>query len=129
MCRNAYEHDNKVDDNVIMAVSSTSRVKIESKKEETAMGNLFDEFYDMGIERGIERGIEQGIEKGIEQGIERGREEGIEQGIERGVETIVSMGQDFGLGREEIVVKIKEMAGVDEEKAQEYYDRYAKECV
>lgn len=124
--KNAYERkeevleyidDNKVDDNVIMAVSSTSRVKIESKKEETAMGNLFDEFYDMGIEQGIEQGIERGIEQGIE------------QGIERGVETIVSMGQDFGLGREEIVVKIKEMAGVDEEKAQEYYDRYDKECV
>jgi hypothetical protein len=67
------------------------------------------------------------LETESERLLREGREQGITLGISEGsAREIIEMGQEFGLGKSEILERIQEKAGVTLEKAKEYFVKYAK---
>ena len=86
------------------------------------MITLFDQGYavDAYARELAKKAKEEGIERGIEQGIEQGREDGIRAAVE--------MGQEYGAGFEETVVKIMEKFDITEKEAFDFTERYWKKA-
>ena len=64
-----------------------------------------------------------------ERGIERGIEKGIEQGIEQGIRLLVVDYIEENFPKEKILEKLQKGFSLDEKKALEMYEKYAKEAV
>ena len=67
---------------------------------------------------GLEEGLEKGLERGIEEGIQKGRTEGIQAFIEDHLEEKIP--------KEKSLEKLQRRFQLTEEKAIEYYERFAK---
>ncbi len=74
----------------------------------------------------FERQLELTARDSREDGIEIGRADGIKIGHARG---IVSMGKDFGLAKEAILEKLMEKLGIDENQAEDMYNRISGNCL
>ena len=68
-----------------------------------------------------EEGLEEGIEKGLKKGLEKGRKEGLEKGIQIFIEDNL----EEEVPEERIRSKLQKHFGLTEEKAAEYYERFA----
>lgn len=68
-----------------------------------------------------EEGLEEGIEKGLKKGLEKGRKEGLEEGIQIFIEDNL----EEEVPEERIRSKLQKRFGLTEEKAAEYYERFA----
>ena len=68
-----------------------------------------------------EEGLEEGIEKGLKKGLEKGRKEGLEKGIQIFIEDNL----EEEVPEERIRSKLQKRFGLTEEKAAEYYERFA----
>ena len=68
-----------------------------------------------------EEGLEEGIEKGLKKGLEKGRKEGLEEGLQIFIEDNL----EEEVPEERIRSKIQKRFGLTEEKAAEYYERFA----
>ncbi len=64
---------------------------------------------------------EEGLEEGIEKGLEKGRKEGLEKGIQIFIEDNL----EEEVPEERIRSKLQKHFGLTEEKAAEYYERFA----
>lgn len=85
-----------------------------------------------GMERGMARGMEQGLAQGMEQGLAQGMEQGlvygVEQGIERGIKAMIVDNLEDGHSADKILDKLMRHFSLSREKAQIYYDKYAREA-
>lgn len=71
--------------------------------------------------------IETESEKLIQKGIQQGMQQGIQQGIYQGrVQMIIEMGQDVGLDDEAILKRLQDKAGLSQEQAASYLEKYGK---
>lgn len=68
-----------------------------------------------------EEGLEEGIEKGLKKGLEKGRKEGLEEGIQIFIEDNL----EEEVPEERIRSKLQKRFGLTEEKAAEYFERFA----
>ena len=68
-----------------------------------------------------EEGLEEGIEKGLKKGLEKGRKEGLEKGIQIFIEDNL----EEEVPEERIRSKLQKRFGLTEEKAAEYFERFA----
>ena len=68
-----------------------------------------------------EEGLEEKIEKGLKKGLEKGRKEGLEKGIQIFIEDNL----EEEVPEERIRSKLQKRFGLTEEKAAEYYERFA----
>jgi hypothetical protein len=70
----------------------------------------------------------ENLEKLMQDVIVRREEAAMSEGISEGsAREIIEMGQEFGLGRSEILVRIQNRAGVTPEVARKYFAKYAKD--
>lgn len=72
---------------------------------------------EIGLQQGIERGMAQGLEQGLEQGIKQGKLQGMARGV---IETC----QDFGISKNETLIKLMEKFSMTEDAAMEQINRY-----
>lgn len=59
-----------------------------------------------------------------ERGKAEGLAQGIEQGIEQGIQALIEACREFGAGREETAVKVREKFGMEEKEAKQAVSRY-----
>ena len=68
---------------------------------------------------------EEGLEEGIEKGLEKGRKEGLEKGLEKGIQIFIEDNLEEEVPEERIRSKLQKRFGLTEEKAAEYFERFA----
>lgn len=79
-----------------------------------------------GMKEGIKEGRQEGIKQGRQEGIKEGRQEGIKEGRQEGVaNSIITMGKEFGLSTQEVILRIKNILGITDEKAENLYKMYS----
>mgnify|MGYP001062819129 FL=1 len=92
------------------------------KKKSEVKRMLLTEFDEELFARTMkEEGLEEGIEKGLKKGLEKGRKEGLEKGIQIFIEDNL----EEEVPEERIRSKLQKHFGLTEEKAAEYYERFA----
>ena len=65
-------------------------------------------------------------EDGLKDGIEQGIEKGIEQGITQGIAAMVEDHLEENIPRDRTIHKLQKHFSMTREKAEEYYERFAK---
>ena len=90
----------------------------------TEKGEILSEEYDIVIDD--EMGKELGYMSNLGEGIfEDGFEKGVGEGIGKGIKAFVLDGQEEGLSKERILIKLQKHFSVSEEDAEEYYNQYS----
>ncbi len=98
-------------------------------KEVKHMGGLGESIREECLEEGIVKGREEGREEGRLEGIAEGRLEGIAEGRAEGkivgIQALIQDNVEEQVPRERILLKLQKHFGLEEEKAEEYYERFA----
>ncbi len=81
-----------------------------------------------GMEQGLAQGMEQGLAQGMEQGLAQGMEQGLEYGVEQGIKAMIIDNLEDGHSADKILDKLMRHFSLSREKAQIYYDKYAREA-
>lgn len=76
--------------------------------------------------KAVERGMAKGMAKGMEQGLAQGMSQGMAQGIECGIEALVLDNLEENISKERIVSKLQRHFQLQEEQAEQYFEKYAK---
>lgn len=89
-----------------------------SQKAEVMAMSIFEYNEEIELKKIREDEFDLGREAGIE--------EGIEKGIEKGIIALINICREFGLSREETMVKVAEKISLSPQKAGEYMDQFWK---
>ena len=68
----------------------------------------------------------EATKRGLERGIEQGLERGIEQGLEQGIAALIEDNLEDGKTKSQILDKLKRRFGLDQQKADYYFEKYGK---
>ncbi len=77
------------------------------------------------LEEGREEGRKEGREEGRKEGREEGRKEGKEEGRKEGMQAFIMDKLEENAPKEHCIIKLQKHFGITQEKAEQFYDKYA----